>query len=66
MNSSARRKLLGLQAAATAVAVELDDEHGEVHSVCILGVPVFARDQAGNARVMGIRFPRWIRGKRAK
>lgn len=62
----ARKVLLGSAALAAAVRVEIiDDNPGEIDRVTILGVPVFAREpETRRPRVLGIVFPRWLRGPR--
>ena len=60
----AKTVLTGAAALAAAVQVHLDEEHNEVDRVAVLGVPLFKRDENGVPRVLGVRFPRWIRGKR--
>lgn len=61
----AREVLTGAAALAAAVQVEIDPEHGEVDKVAVLGVPLFFRSgPGGTPRVLGIPFPRWIRGPR--
>jgi hypothetical protein len=62
----AKRVIKGAAAVAMAVHVEVDTEHEEVDKVAILGLPVFFREpSSGNPRVLGIPFPRWIRGPRS-
>jgi len=56
--------LTGIAAIAESVKVELNEDHEEVERVQVLGVPLFQRDDAGRPRVLGVRFPRWIRGPR--
>ncbi len=51
-------------AAALNLDVDIDEEHGEVSTFRVAGVPLFRRDDRGRPRVLGIRFPRWIRGPR--
>lgn len=62
---TAKRVLTGAAAIAAAITVHVNDEHNEVDKVAVLGVPVFMRDERGNPLVLGMRFPRWIRGPRA-
>jgi hypothetical protein len=44
--------------------VQRDEEHGEIKRVTYARVPLFWRDEAGRPRVLGIPFPRWVRGER--
>jgi hypothetical protein len=61
----AKTVLTGAAALAAAVTVTMDEEHDEVVKVSVLGVPLFKRDEeTGRPRVLGIPFPRWIRGRR--
>ena len=61
----ARKVLTGAAALAAALKVEVDETHGEVARVTVLGVPLFFRDAAtGRPRILGVPFPRWIRGSR--
>jgi hypothetical protein len=64
IEDKATKVLTGAAAVAAAVKVTLDEEHDEVAKVQVLGVPLFKRDDAGRPRVLGIPFPRWIRGPR--
>ncbi len=56
--------LTGAAAVASAVKVEVSDQHHEVERVAVLGIPLFVRDDKGLPRVFGVKFPRWIRGPR--
>lgn len=60
----ARKVLTGAAALGAALSVDIDEEHAEVKRVAVLGVPVFKRDEAGRPRVLGVPFPRWIKGPR--
>lgn len=60
----AQKVLTGAAALAAAVQVHVNEEHNEVDRVAVLGVPLFTRDDAGTPRVLGLKFPRWIRGRR--
>lgn len=44
--------------------VELDEQHEEIKRVAYARVPLFWRDRHGRPRVLGIPFPRWVRGQR--
>ncbi len=43
---------------AVLVNVQMNDEHHEVESVRLAGIPLFKRDAEGNPRVLGIKFKR--------
>jgi hypothetical protein len=58
-----RKVLVGAAALARAIVVDVD-AHNEVSRVSFCGAPIFFRDERGLPRVLGIRFPRWIRGPR--
>ena len=58
------RVLTGAAAIASAVKVEVSDQHNEVERVAVLGIPLFQRDERGLPRVLGVKLPRWIRGPR--
>lgn len=61
----AKRVLTGASALALAIRVDVDGEHQEVRRVRVLGVPVFRRTDAdGLPVVLGVVFPRWLRGRR--
>lgn len=51
-------------AALAPLDVERDEQHGEINRVAYARVPLFWRDDKGRPRVIGIPFPRWVRGKR--
>lgn len=52
-------------AALTApLEVERDHAHDEVTRVSYARIPLFSRDESGRPRVLGIPFPRWLRGPR--
>jgi hypothetical protein len=59
-----RKVLVGAAALARAVQVDVDTHHNEVTRVSVCGAPIFTRDEYGAPRVLGIRFPRWLRGPR--
>ncbi len=53
------KKAAGAAAAVGAlVNVQVNDVHHEVDRVSFAGIPLFSRDDAGNPRVLGIRFKR--------
>jgi hypothetical protein len=64
LTKKATKVLTGAAAIAASVQVHVDEQHGEVDRVQVLGIPVFKRNDAGTPRVFGIPFPRWIRGAR--
>jgi len=71
MNDDAKRKVTkvvkGAAALAALVSAEIDVEHGEVQEFEVVGVPLFWREPVtGRPRVLGIPFPRWIRGERGR
>ncbi len=43
---------------AVLVNVQMNDQHHEVERVTFAGIPLFKRDEAGNPRVLGIKFRR--------
>ncbi len=56
--------LTGVAALERALSVDIDEKHDEVSKVAVCGVPLFRRDARGNPKILGIKFPRWIRGPR--
>lgn len=65
IEKKAKKVVTGLAAAAMAVEVHVDTDHGEVDKFALFGVPLFWREpHQGNPRLVGIPFPRWIRGPR--
>jgi hypothetical protein len=51
-------------AALAPLEVNRDDERNEVTRVAYARVPLFWRDSKGRPRVLGVPFPRWVRGAR--
>lgn len=61
----ASKVLHGAAVFALAVRAEVDAEHGEVSHLSLFGLPVFKRTEEGGLPiVLGVTFPRWIRGPR--
>jgi hypothetical protein len=61
----AKQVLRGAAALGALVSTEINLEHGEIERFEIAGVPLFFRSgAAGTPRVLGIPFPRWLRGPR--
>lgn len=59
-----KRVVKGAGALAVMVTAHIDEEHGEVDRFELLGAPVFKRTPEGKPVVLGVTFPRWIRGPR--
>jgi hypothetical protein len=61
----AKQVLTGAAALGALVTTEVNTAHGEVDKFTVAGVPLFWRSGAlGTPRLLGIPFPRWIRGPR--
>lgn len=55
----------GAGAIGLAIKAEVDVEHQEVKRVDVFGMPLFRRTRdEGLPVILGIKFPRWIRGPR--
>lgn len=63
----AKKVLRGASALALAVNAEIDEKHGEVSRLEVFGLPVFRRvGEGGTPVILGVKFPRWIRGPRER
>jgi hypothetical protein len=61
------RGIVGAVSAVLApLDVQRDEQRDEVSRVTYARVPLFWRDEHGRPRVLGVPFPRWVRGERKK